>query len=363
MNGERRTLWLLAVVFLFAVAQTDPIAAGPKHGRTFYIVHNLVSDVPGVAPVTDPNLVNAWGIAAGDDTAIWVNDNGTGVSTIYNGDGTASSLVVTIPGPAGSTDASAPTGIVYNELAEEDENAFVVTSGDLSGPAIFLFDTEDGTISGWNPTVDRTHAINVVDNSSSDAVYKGLAIIDDHLYATNFTSGLVEIYDSNFEPAGTFTDPSIPADFAPFGIQAIDDLLYVTYAKKDGDDDLPGPGNGFVDVFTADGTLDHQLAAHGTLNSPWGLALAPRNFGVFSGAVLVGNFGDGTINAFDPATNEFLGQLKDNRGATIAIDGLWGLLFGNGTHDTKRNVLYFTAGPDDEEHGLFGAIGSRSNPN
>jgi uncharacterized protein (TIGR03118 family) len=354
---------LLSVLVVFAAVQSDPVAAGPNHGRGFYIVKNLVSDVPGVAPRTDPNLVNARGVAAGDDTAIWVNDNGTGVSTIYNGNGTALSLVVTIPGAPGSTDASAPTGMVYNELAEEDATAFVVTSGDHSGPAIFLFDTEDGTISGWNPTVDRTHAILVVDNSAADAVYKGLAIVEDHIYATNFTSGLVEIYDSNFEPAGTFTDPSIPSDFAPFGIQAIDDLLYVTYAKKDGDDDLPGPGNGFVDVFTADGVLDHQLAAHGTLNSPWGVALAPNNFGTFSGAVLVGNFGDGTINAFDPETNEFLGQLKDNRGATIAIDGLWGLLFGNGTHDTKTNTLYFTAGPDDEEHGLFGRITTRSNPN
>jgi uncharacterized protein (TIGR03118 family) len=357
---------LLSAVLLATATLATPAVVGADRGRNGYTVHKLVSDDASLAPRTDSNLVNAWGIAQGDDTAIWVNDAGTGVSTVYRGNGrpvpsSASPLVVTIPGPSGSTDASSPTGIVYNELADAEPTAFAVSSGGNTGPSEFIFVTEDGTISGWNPSVDLTHAILVVDNSGSDAVYKGLAIIDDHIYATNFESGLVEEYDASFAPAGTFTDPGIPADFAPFGIRAIDDMLYVTYAKRDGDDDLPGPGNGFVDEFSPDGTLIAQFAAHGTLNSPWGLALAPNNFGQFSNALLVGNFGDGTINAFDAATGEFLGQLSNNQGAPIVIDGLWGLLFGTGAQGAKPNTLYFTAGPSDEEHGLFGRITTRSN--
>jgi uncharacterized protein (TIGR03118 family) len=321
---------------------------------------NLVSDIAGVANFTDANLVNPWGLAFGPTSPFWVADNGTGVSTLYNGEGVAqpaaSPLVVTIPSPTSPTGGT-PTGLVFNGT-----KSFAVTANGNSGPSVFLFVTEDGTILGWNPTVSPTSAVIAV-NSGSSAVYKGLAIASssagDRLYATNFKAGVVEIYDTNFKLVNTFTDPSVDPNFAPFGIQTINGEIFVTFAMQklpDKKDDQAGPGNGFVDVFDTDGNLLRRFASHGTLNSPWGLALAPSSFGQFGGNILVGNFGDGRINVFDTSGNP-QGQLTDPQGNPMTINGLWSLQFGNGApNGGSRNTLFFTAGIADESHGLFGLI-------
>jgi uncharacterized protein (TIGR03118 family) len=323
-----------------------------------YLQTNLVSDLPGVAKTTDANLKNPWGIAASSSSPFWVADNATGVSTLYNGSGVPQSLVVTVPTPASGTPPSAPTGIVFNGTT-----SFVVSSGSNSGAALFLFDTEDGTISGWNPNVDATHAIREVDNSATGAVYKGLALGSNAsgnlLFAANFNAGTIDVYDTNFHKVTmTFNDPTLPAGFAPFGIRNIGGNLYVTYAKQDTDkhDDVAGPGNGFIDVFDTNGNLVRRLVSGGVLNSPWGLALAPSNFGVFSNDLIVGNFGDGLINAFDPTTGASLGQVIDVHGNAVHIDGLWGLSFGNGGNAGSTNTLFFTAGINGERNGLFGSL-------
>jgi uncharacterized protein (TIGR03118 family) len=294
------------------------LCSSAMSAQNVYLRTNLVSDIAGVANFTDPHLVNPWGITASDTSPFWISDNGAGVSTLYNGQGVAfpanSPLVVTIPTPpnAKAGAVAAPTGVVFNGSGD-----FVVSAGGKSGAARFIFATEDGTISGWNPAVDATHAILVVNNSgpglSADrthlgAVYKGLAIGNNgsgnFLFATNFRNAVVEVYDRQFHLVKTFTDPNVPAGFAPFGIRNIDGRLFVTFAEQNAQkhDDVAGPGNGFVDIFDLNGVFQKRFASHGTLNSPWGLVLSPANFGMFSNALLVGNFGDGRINAFDPQT-------------------------------------------------------------
>ncbi len=318
---------------------------------------NLVSDVPGWAAVQDPNLVNAWGIDFSATSPVWIADNGTGLSTLYTGTGSIIPLVVTIPPPQGAEGPSAPTGLVFNGTGE-----FAVKAHDLSGSAFFIFDTEDGTISGWNPTVDPHNAIIAVNNSEKGAIYKGLAIgTTDHgsfIYATNFHSGWVEMYDSSFQWVKNFTDTDLPQGYAPFGIRVLDGRLYVTFALQDEDaeDDVAGPGHGFVDVFDLDGNKLKRLISHGELNSPWGLAIAPANFGKFSGDLLIGNFGNGHINAFNRWTGGARGHMLRPNGHTLEIDGLWGLHFGNDAAAGPSNTLLFTAGPDDEAHGLFGKL-------
>lgn len=349
----------LAYILLLAAV---PLAAQERYHRT-----NLVSDIAGVALRTDPNLINAWGIAFSSAGPIWIADNGTGVATIYEADGQAfpigSPLVVTIPPPSGGQPPAAPTGIVFNGTP-----GFVVSANGHSGPSLFIFVTEDGTISGWSPGVDLKNAILVVDNSAPGgadnsalgAVYKGLAIAQEgsqtFIYAANFRDAIVEKYDSNFKLVKTFADTNVPARFAPFGIREIHGRLFVTFALQNDKkhDDVSGPGNGFVEILETDGSFQH-FASQGTLNSPWGLAESPRNFGKFSDAILVGNFGDGRINAFDES-GTFLGQLHDELGQPMTINGLWGLTFGNGALAGKRNHLLFTAGIGDESHGLFGVI-------
>jgi uncharacterized protein (TIGR03118 family) len=333
-----------------------------------YLQTNLVSDIPQLARNTDPNLVNPWGISASPDGNVRVSDNGTGLSTLYTGNGTALPQVVTIPPPEGSPPGTtaAPTGNVLNTTSD-----FVIRAGHTSGPATFVFATEDGTLSGWNPEVNRTDAILTVDNSASGAVYKGLApgrnARGTFLFATNFHAGTVDVFGAHFHqvhPDGTFIDPQLPPPpvgqpgFAPFGIQNVGGDLFVTYAlQKPGQhDDMAGPGNGFVDVFDTNGHLLRRFASHGTLNSPWGMAVAPDDFGPFSHALLVGNFGDGRINAFNNTTGAFLGQLADTAGQPITIDGLWGLTFGNGNEEEVAHTLFFAAGINDEADGLFGTL-------
>jgi uncharacterized protein (TIGR03118 family) len=325
---------------------------------TAFVQTNLIADTAGVAAHTDPNVVNPWGISFGPSGPFWLSDNGTGVSSLNDGSGGNIPLVVNIPPLAPH---SHPTGTVYNGNTSE----FLVSGAGSPSSASFLFATEEGTISGWNGV---GNAIQGVDSSGSGAVYKGLAIArqgnNDFLYATDFHNGRIDVFDKTFaQQSITFTDPNLPAGFAPFGIQNINGTLFVTYAKQlapGNSDDDPGPGNGFVDEFRPDGSFVKRLVSNGVLNSPWGLALAPAGFGPFGGALLVGNFGDGTINAFDPATGTSLGSLQDASGQTIHIDGLWGIAFGNGAGAGSASTLYFTAGPGDETHGLFGSLEART---
>ncbi|MGD9636357.1 MAG: TIGR03118 family protein [Pirellulales bacterium] len=327
-----------------------------------YVFHNLVSDQSGAADHADPDLVNAWGVAFNPNGFVWVADNHSGKSTLYDGLGNKQSLVVNIPGPAGSTGGGAPTGIVFN-----DGNDFFVGAG--TNPAAFIFAGEDGVISAWNPNeplpAPSTQAIRKIDNSASNAIYKGLARANnggqDFLYATDFHNGRIDAFNNAFGPAslsGNFTDPDLPAGFAPFGIQAIDGELYVTYAKQDdeAEDDVAGPGLGFVNVFDLNGVLQERLISQGALNAPWGLAKAPADFGEFSGALLVGNFGDGRINAYDESTGMLLGSLSNAAHTPLSIEGLWGLQFGNGLNNQPTNTLFFAAGPGGEEHGAYGRI-------
>jgi uncharacterized protein (TIGR03118 family) len=330
-----------------------------------YLQTNLVSDIPGMARVTDPNLQNPWGITASPTGDFWVSDNGSGVSTLYDGQGQPSSLVVTIPPPTSlpPDTPGTPTGTVFNSTTD-----FMVSANGNSGPATFLFATEDGVIAGWNPQVDPTNAILAVDNPNPDTgpVYKGLtsgtdAAGDNLLYAANFRFGTVDVFDTNFQLvhlAGSFQDPNLPSDFAPFNVRSIGNKLFVTYAKQDANkhDDVAGPGNGYVDVYSMDGELLQRLVSQGPLNSPFGLVMTPADFGSLSNDLLVGNFGDGQINAFEPTTGDFLGPLTTRADQPFQVDGLWALRFGNGGAAGPTNTLFFTAGINDEQDGLFGSL-------
>jgi uncharacterized protein (TIGR03118 family) len=332
-----------------------------------YLQTNLVSDMAGVARAMDPNLVNPWGLSFAPGGPFWVSNNNSGLSTVYDAQGNNQGIVVSIPpgaaSPAGTP--GTPTGTVSYGGA-----GFVISKAGNSGPSLFLFATEDGTISGWNPAVDPSHAVLGVDNSmkptaANGAVYKGLAIGTDSagrtlLYAPNFRSGSVDVFDQAFYPtlAGTFQDSTIPAGFAPFNIEDLGGDLYVTYAKQDAarHDPVAGAGSGFVDVFNTNGTLLRRLAPGGALNAPWGLALAPAGFAAFGNDLLVGNFGDGRINAFNPQSGTFQGQLDDGLGQPISIQGLWALKFGGGGQSGDPGTLFFSAGPSQEQHGLFGSL-------
>ena len=331
-------LFVVAAMFTSASTRADT-----------YSWTNLQSDIPGVAQHTDSNLVNPWGMAASPSGIIWVSDNGTGVSTLYHQDGTALSLVVTIPTAARNRGTGNPTGVVHNGTS-----FFQVTENGNSAPAVFIFASEDGSISGWNQTLDMMHAIIAVDNGrnlgTDHAVYKsltlGVANSHNFLFVSNFHTGQVETYDENFHqvtPNG-FVDPNLPAGYAPFGIRNFNGEIFVTYAKQDPrrHDDVACPGCGFVDVFDTSGNFLRRLVSNGNLNAPWGLAEV-------NGNLWVGNFGDGLINVYNPATGAFIETLMRANGTPLQFDGLWDLLpFGNG--------VYFTAGIADESHGLFGLI-------
>jgi uncharacterized protein (TIGR03118 family) len=324
-----------------------------------YAQVNLASDVPGLARVTDPNLVNPWGAAFSPTGPFWFADNGSGVSDVLDGRGRAMPLVVKVPS-AGRPDGT-PTGTVFNGGA-----GFMVSENGVAEPSRFLFATADGTIAGWSGVVDPTRAFVVVDNASAGAVYTGLALAADpaghrFLYGADFRRGTVDVFDPDFRPVvrpGSFQDPDLPDGFAPSNVQAFNDRLFVTYARQDedGSDSVAGPGNGFLDVYDTDGRLVRRFASGGALDAPWGLAVAPADFGPFGGALLVGNNGDGRINAYDPGSGTFLGQLADDDGIPLAIPDLWALTFGNGHAGGDAATLFFTAGVDDDAHGLFGAV-------
>jgi uncharacterized protein (TIGR03118 family) len=326
------------------------------HGQASnsYSQTNLVSDGTVKAQQTDPNLLNPWGIAIGQQTPFWINAAGSGLSAVYDSGGNKQ-FVVKIPSAGTGTKNGTPTGIAFNMSTTD----FVIPGGSA---ALFLFDTLDGTISAWNPST--TNAVVVADNSATGAVYTGLAIDNNgtanYILAANLASAKIDVFDAKFKPAalaGNFVDPGIPQGFAPFNVHVLNSKVYVTYAMQTAGGGPPtsGAALGYVSVFDANGNLQAHAISGGNLNAPWGIALAPAGFGQLGGDLLVGNFGDGRITAFDPTTFAVKGQLQDSTGTPISNDRLWEILFGqNGTGDP--NTLYFSAGVNDEKGGLFGAI-------
>jgi uncharacterized protein (TIGR03118 family) len=320
---------------------------------------NLASDVPGLARVTAPQLVNPWGIAFSPDGPFWFADNGSGVSDVLDGRGLSLPLIVSVPSTVSAT--AAPTGAVFN-----GGGGFGISENGRFAPSRFLFASTDGSIAGWNTEVDPTRAIPVVDDSAAGAVFTGLALASDGtraslLYAADFGRGTIDVFDEDFRQVvrpGLFQDANLPDGYSPFNVQSIDDLLFVTYAKRapNGSNDLPGPGNGVIDIYDTTGDLIRRFSSGGELNSPWGLTLAPEQFGRFGGALLVGNNGDGRINAYNRVSGAFLGQLNDDTGRPLMVPDLWALTFGNGHAAGDANTLFFAAGLENEAHGLFGAI-------
>ena len=350
---DRRLGWFGAVTAAaLVVAVATP--AGAAGGG--YIQENLVSDQPGVAQLTDPQLVNAWGMSRGPNTPVWVSDNGADVTTLYNGaignpeTPVAKVLTVSIPG-------GVPTGQVFNDSGATN---FLLPGTTTS--ARFIFIGEDGDLSAWAGGPAATLV-----GHTDGAVYKGLAL--DHspsgpmLLAANFHDNRIDIFDGTFAPvsnSGMFSDPTLPAGYAPFNVAEINGQIFVSYALQDaaGEDDVAGAGHGFVDVYTTSGAWVKRFATHGVLNSPWGMTLTPASFGPFSGDLRIGNFGDGRIHAFDPNSGEVLGTLRGTSGRPLAIDGLWALMVGDASSGGV-NSLWFSAGPDDEAHGLLGVLRSR----
>jgi uncharacterized protein (TIGR03118 family) len=346
LSGMAVLLLILMSLGLPALAQT-------------YTVTRLVSDIPNITGnnPADPDLGNPWGLVASSSGPWWVSDNNTGLSTLYNGSGVKQSLVVTIPSWTGSG-TGAPSGIAFNGTS-----SFQLSSGN---PAFFLFDSEDGTVQGWNPSVNPNTSVIEVNNFGS-AVYKGLALASangaNYLYATNFFAGTVDVFDTNFAPhsfgTNAFVDSTIPSSFAPFGIQLVGSNLVVTYAKQDSakHDDVPGPGNGYVDVWDTQGNLIGRLPHIVQMDSPWGIAQAPSNFGGFSNDLLIGNFGSGSVMVFNsnPPYN-FISMMLDESKLQLRIDKLWALVFGNGGSAGPTNTLFFTAGTFDETYGILGTI-------
>ena len=331
------------------LVSVTPMLAGPIGFNTVL----LASDQPGVAAVTDPGLINPWGLSASGTSPFWLGINGSGTSELYNGSGVKQGLVVTIP-PVGT---GTPTGTVFNGVA----GAF--------NSDVFLFASEDGTISGWRGALGTTAETLIGANAAN--VYKGLALGStgggNYAYAANFRTGTIDVVkgsagDPNL--TGTFIDPSLPAGYAPFDVQNIGGILYVTYAVQDAakHDDVAGAGNGIVDKFDLSGNFLGRLVTGGALNSPWGLAIAPAGFGDVAGDLLVGNFGDGRIDAYNATTGAFVETLVDANGNPISIDGLWALRFGNGSGSGPVNSLYFTAGPNGEADGLFGDLVTAPEP-
>jgi uncharacterized protein (TIGR03118 family) len=327
-----------------------------------YKVTPLVADQSGVATATDPNLVNPWGLSRSATSPWWVSDNGTGLATLYDGTGAAKSLVVTIPtGDPNTSSTGTPTGTVFN-----GSTGFVLANGK---PASFMFVTEDGTVSAWNGGTSATIEV----NTKSASVFKGMALASvpipfgsssTFMYVADFRKGRIQVYDPSFKHISIFDelfrDDFLPRGYAPFNIQNIGGELYVTFAKQDGQkhDEVDGSGKGYVDVFSPFGFLLRRFEHNSWLNGPWALAMAPGDFGIYSHDLLVGQFGSGNIAVYDPVSGRFIDLLRDASNNPIAIDGLWDLSFGSGstTGSGAATTLYFSAGSDGEQHGLFGTI-------
>ena len=356
MRTQGSRTWILLTGYAVCIAAFP----GLLMASNAYVIRNLTSDVPNLADYTDPNLKGAWGISESGSSPFWISDAGSGVSTLYTSTGSVIPLVVTIlPSKAGGP-AGIPTGTVYNAT-----QGFAIATGD---PATFIFDTLDGTVSGWNSKVNKTQARVMVDNSGAGAVYTGLAIgasgANTYIYAANFNRGTIDVVDSNYSPVtlpNAFQDNNLPAGYAPFNIQNLAGNLYVAYALQNPSKSfaVPGAGKGYVDVYDPAGTLMKRLVSGGQLNAPWGLAIAPGGFGDYANDLLVGNFGDGTINVFNPTTGVYIATLNDVIGTTIVIPNLWALQPGNGGSGGDANAVYFTAGipgPDNMTHGLLGRV-------
>jgi uncharacterized protein (TIGR03118 family) len=355
MKSASRFLPRSSTTILMFLLLATSLAVAQHYQRT-----DLTADSTSVSATAtiDTNLVNAWGLTRSSGSFWWISDNGKGLSTLYDASGAIGPLVVTIPPPLNGAPPSAPTGTVFNFT-----KGFEVAPG---APAIFLFVTEDGTISGWNPGVSVTSAVLKVDNSKRGAIYKGCALAmtnnGPRLYVTNFTTGRVEMYDSGFHRVHAeeaFEDIHLPRDYSPFGIQNVGGNIVVTFAHRmpGSRDEDHGPGLGYVGVFDARGRLLVKLQHGPFMNAPWGIAMSPGDFGSFSHRLLIGNFGDGTIHAFNSVSGRFEGALLNPDGSPLTIEGLWALSFGG---DTVRNglatELFFTAGPNDENDGLFGKV-------
>jgi uncharacterized protein (TIGR03118 family) len=348
----------LAVSLIVFAACLNAQTASPA-----YVQHNLVSDIPNLADFTDPGLVNPWGIAFSATGPFWLTDTATGLSTVYAGNGAINNAIrVTVPAAAGPNATGRPTGILFSSTG------FALAPGKN---ASFIFCSLDGTISGWNSTVDPAHSVIMIDNSASGARYEGcgMAATDSgpQIYAPNFNSGNIDVYDANWAPvtlpAGAFTDSQVPQGFGPYNVQNLNGKLYVTYAMQDANkrNGVPGAGAGHVAVFDTSGKLLSHLISGGPLNAPWGLVIAGPNFGAYSNDLLVGNFGNGIINAFDPTSGAFLGPILNARGTPFVNIGLWALIMGNGGNGGDANALYFAAGISGptgavQSHGLFGSI-------
>ena len=391
----RRKIKEIAIGTVALLTMTVPMlstSATAQDKTDGFLVTFLVSDLSNFSPpaTLDPSLVNPWGLTSSSTSPFWVSDNNAGVATLYNTSGTKQGLTVSIPNPVDPCGAvGTPTGTVFNITIVGPTGGFNIPPKTPTAPARFLFATEDGTIVGWNPAVNPagcagqagTFGIIAVDNSGNNftnpdpasqtgAVYKGLAIATDSsgrtlLYATNFRAGTVDVFGPDFLPpfpalpAGAFTDPSLPDGYAPFNIVEIAGKLVVTYAKQDANrhDDVAGQSHGFVNIFNLDGSMLQRFAQHGQLNSPWGVAVAPAAFGKFAGDFLIGNFGNGHINAFDLKSGRFVNKVRDPFGQAIVLDGLWSLRVGSGNaNGGDADKVYFTAGPFGETHGLFGFL-------
>jgi uncharacterized protein (TIGR03118 family) len=346
-----RSAAVAALVITFVACSSDNSPTTPVLSTSYEETKLVADDASLGATTVDANLVNPWGIAFSSGGTLWVSDNGTSVSTLYDGTGAKLSLVVGIPQADGSPGGK-PTGQVFNPTTD-----FLINGGNK---ALFIFAGEDGTISAWNQA-SGTNAQIVADRTANSAVYKGLAMASNgganFLYATNFKGNAVDMFDKDFAYVSSFTDTSIPSGYGPFGIHTINGLLYVTFAKlraPDNEDDEPGAGNGYVDIFNPDGTLVKRFVSNGRLNSPWAVVAAPTDFGSAGGDILIGNFGDGLIGAYDATSGAFRGFLHDSNNASLVIEGLWDLQFGVGSAPATN--LYFTAGPNDETHGLLGTL-------
>jgi uncharacterized protein (TIGR03118 family) len=348
---------LVALLFAAALAAVVFAARSAAAEDNAYTVHNIISNVQGAADHTDPHLKNGWGLDSVGGSPWWVANNHDDTSTLYTAAGGINSLVVTVTG--------GPTGLVGNVGGA---NSFQVTKGTTTARAAFLFASEDGKIRGWNPSVDPTVA-QVGYSSPDGASYKGLAIAalqtGDRLYAADFPNAKVDMLDANFglvSNDSTFVDPTLPDGYAPFGIRVLAGKVYVAYAKQDEEheDEVAGQSLGFVDAYSTDGSFEDRVVTRGQLNAPWGLAIAPvEGFGRFSGDLLVGNFGDGQINAYEQLGNgrfEYRGALRGEDGKPLTIDGLWAIEFGRMGNNGSPDTLFFTAGPNDENDGLFGSI-------
>jgi uncharacterized protein (TIGR03118 family) len=339
---------------IFAILALTPVLVADTLG---FQVHNLTSNQTGVADFQDTNLQNAWGLASSANSPFWVGDNGTGLATVYSGTGApVSTIAVQIPG-----DGSV-TGVTFTANGSTD------FSGDT-----FLFANEDGTVSGWRSALGGTGMAETLQTAAGANEYKGIAFSNvvtssgtfGYAYLANFGTGAVDVLKGNAaapDLTGRFLDPNVPAGYVPFDVQVLDGSVYVAYAVKNGRDELDGPGLGIVSRFDLNGNLLGRVAAGGDLNAPWGMVIAPASFPLFGGDLLVGNFGDGKIHAYDPITGTPFGALHDQSGADLSIDGLWGLRFGNGASGGTLGALYFTAGPDSESNGLFGRIDPTPEP-